>query len=85
MKKGKYPSDYGFDENSSSLCLTSNNSEIKISLGSLTRDLAGRYILIKDGKGQTIWRGPRQIDELVNRPINEWAKLTFFDVPPLWN
>ena len=53
----------------------------RISLGSLTRDLAGRYILIKDGKGQTIWRGPRQIDELVNRPINEWAKLTFFDVP----
>ena len=80
-EKGEIPQDYGFDENSSSLCLTSNNSEIKISLGSLTRDLAGRYILIKDGKGQTIWRGPRQIDELVNRPINEWAKLTFFDVP----
>lgn len=79
--RGEIPQDYGLDENSSSLQLISNNATIKITLGSLSRDQTGRFILINDKGIQTIWRGPRQIDELVNRPINEWANLTFFDFP----
>ena len=30
---------------------------------------------------KAILHGPRQMEDLVNRPFNEWAKLTFFDLP----
>ena len=30
---------------------------------------------------KAILHGPRQMEDLVNRPLNEWAKLTFFDLP----
>ncbi len=79
--RGEIPQDYGFDSNASSFSLFSSNSELKITLGSLTRDQVGRYLLIDDKKIKTIWRGSHQIENLITRPINEWANLTFFDLP----
>ena len=81
VDKGEIVQDYGFDENSSSFRLLSNNSQINLIIGDLTRDETGRYLLIDDGENKLIWRGPRQIHELVNQPITQWAKLTFFDFP----
>jgi len=79
--KGELPQDYGFDENSSSICLLGNNSSLKLTIGDATRDQTGRYLLVEDGGNKSIWLGPRQIDQLANRPVNEWAKLTFLDIP----
>ena len=78
---GEIPADYGFDENSSSLHLLSANSEITITIGSLTRDQTGRFLLFSNEEMKVILHGPRQIENLVNRPLNEWAELTFFNLP----
>jgi len=80
-RRGEILEDYGFDENSSSFHLSSENSKMKITLGSLTRDENGRYLLIADEKSASIWRGPNQIEQLISVPINEWAQLTFIDFP----
>ena len=77
--RGEIPADYGFDENSSSLHLLGTNSEITITIGSLTRDQTGCFLLFNNREMKAILHGPRQMEDLVNRPLNEWAKLTFFD------
>ena len=79
--RGEIPADYGFDENSSSLHLLGTNSEITITIGSLTRDQTGCFLLFNNREMKAILHGPRQMEDLVNRPLNEWAKLTFFDLP----
>ena len=56
--KGEIPQDYGFDENSSSLHILSKTSEIKITIGSLTRDQEGYFILVENGNSATIWHTP---------------------------
>jgi hypothetical protein len=79
--KGEVPQDYGFDENSSSIRITGNKSELYISLGSLTRDQSGCYLLLDDQTKKTIWRVPRTIVNLIEQPLAEWAKMTFLDIP----
>ena len=79
--KGEIPQDYGFDVNSSSLHILSKTSEIKITIGSLTRDQEGYFILVENGNSATIWHTPRHFQDLINRPLNEWARMTFFELP----
>jgi hypothetical protein len=79
--KGEVPQDYGFDENSSSIHIKGNRSELFISLGSLTRDHSGCYLLLDDQTNQTIWRVPRSILNLFEQPLGEWTKMTFLDIP----
>jgi len=80
-EKGEIPADYGFDQNASSFTLSSESSVIKITLGDPTRDKNDRYLLITDSESESIWKGPKQIDQLITRPILEWAKLDFLDFP----
>jgi hypothetical protein len=79
--KGEVPQDYGFDENSSTILIKGSRSELFISLGSLTRDQSGCYLLLDDQTKQTIWRVPRSIVNLFEQPLGEWAKMTFLDIP----
>ncbi len=80
-EKGEIAADYGFDLNASSFILSSESSGIKITLGDPTRDKNDRYLLITDSESESIWKGPKQIDQLISRPILEWAKLDFLDFP----
>ena len=80
-EKGEIAADYGFDLNASSFILSSESSVIKITLGDPTRDKNDRYLLITDSESESIWKGPKQIDQLISRPILEWAKLDFLDFP----
>ena len=80
-EKGEIPTDYGFDLNASSFILSSESSVIKITLGDPTRDKNDRYLLINDSESESIWKGPKQIEQLFSRPILEWAKLDFLDFP----
>jgi hypothetical protein len=80
-EKGEIPTDYGFDLNASSFILSSESSVIKITLGDPTRDKNDRYLLITDSESESIWKGPKQIEQLFSRPILEWAKLDFLDFP----
>ena len=79
--KGEVPQDYGFDENSSSIRITGNHSELHISLGSLTRDQNGCYLLLDDQTKKTIWRVPHSIVNIFEQPLGEWAKMTFLEIP----
>lgn len=80
-EKGEIAADYGFDLNASSFILSSESSVIRITLGDPTRDKNDRYLLITDSESESIWKGPKQIDQLISRPILEWAKLDFLDFP----
>lgn len=80
-EKGEIAADYGFDLNASSFILSSESSVIRITLGDPTRDKNDRYLLITDSESESIWKGPKQIDQLISRPILEWAKLNFLDFP----
>jgi len=81
ISKGEILQDYGFDKNSSSLRLSSSKKTLQFTLGDITRDQNGRFLLIENSEGSRIWRAPRQIEELLNRPTVDWAKLSFFDAP----
>ena len=82
-KKGEIAADYGFDLNASSFILSSESAETKITLGDTTRDQNARYLLITDSESETesIWKGPKQIEQLLSQPILEWAQLNFLDFP----
>jgi hypothetical protein len=80
-EKGEIAEDYGFDSNASSFILSSEVTAIQITLGDSTRDKNDRYLLITDSESESIWKGPKQIEQLISRPILEWAKLDFLDFP----
>ena len=81
-EKGEIPTDYGFDLNASSFILSRERFRNQnYPWRYYARDKNDRYLLITDSQSESIWKGPKQIEQLFSRPILEWAKLDFLDFP----